>query len=536
MDRFPADADSAPYRSAAKIAGLTIASRLAGLVRTLAAITVLGVSYLGNIYASTNAVPTLLFEIVAGGAMAAILVPSLSSAIARGDPEEVDRTASAFAVRALVLLTPVVLAALLLRSPIVEALTSQVDDPAIRMAQQELGEFLLLLFLPQIWVYGVGVVLTGILHAHNRFVGPAVAPLLSSIVVTLSYLIFALVEPGTTHGLEVSRRGQLVLGLGTTAGVVALSLSLLSPVRRLGLRWQPTLRIPEAARSGARKLLGSAIVAVGAQQVLLAVVVVVANSVEGGVVAYQLAFTLMLLPWAVLAIPIATAAFPGMTEAAIRNREEFAARCSEASRSVAVLIFGAAAILFAVASPLVRLMATLGITSQGSVALVNATVIAFAPGLVGYGGYAFLTRAAYALGDGRSPALAALAGFGVAITGGLVFSNLSEGTTLIAALAGSFSFGMAVGAGFLLVRLRRTAGAGAFRGVTGTCFRGSMAGVIAGGAGALLAGAISAEGAAIQLVSGVAGAVLAAALYLGTQYLMGDRQMASAVAALRGSR
>src|SRR5207244_5246434 len=97
----------------------------------------------------------LLFDLFAGGALAAVLVPALSAALAGDDPAEAQRSASAFANTVLLLLTPVVLAGIALRGPIMAALTSGVGDPAIRSAERDLGGFFLLLFLPQVWLYGI---------------------------------------------------------------------------------------------------------------------------------------------------------------------------------------------------------------------------------------------------------------------------------------------------------------------------------------------------------------------------------------------
>ncbi len=42
---------------------------------------------------------------------------------------------------------------------------------------------MLRVFAPQLPLYGVGIVLTGVLQAHRRFAWPVLAPLLSSVVV-----------------------------------------------------------------------------------------------------------------------------------------------------------------------------------------------------------------------------------------------------------------------------------------------------------------------------------------------------------------
>lgn len=524
-----------PERGAAVVAGLTVASRGMGLVRTVVATSVLGLTYLGNTYTSTNLTSNLLFDLFAGGALAAVLVPSLSAALVGDDPAEAERTASAFANGVLVVLTPIVLLGMALRGPIMAAMTSGVQDPAIRAAERDLGGFFLLLFLPQVWLYGIGLVTTGVLHARHRFAGPALAPLVSSVVVTGSYLLYAGIEGVDRHDIRrVSAAGKLVLGLGTTAGVAALTLSVLIPAWRLGLRWRPVLRIPPEARRLTRRLLGSALIAVAMEQVLLGAMLLLGNRVEGGVVAYWLAFTLLELPWAILAVPIAIAAFPGLADSAARgDTRGFAERSSTAARNLAVLAFGGAAGLLALAGPGSRLLGDLGVRGNGSAELLGATVAAFAPGLIGYSAYALLTRVAYALGDGRSPAVGALAGFGSATVLSFVAYPLFAGRWLIAALAGAFSVGMTLAAALMLGRLSLSAGREAFAGLAATSGRALVACAAAAAVGLAAGSLLNGGSRGDHLAATLAAGATTTTAYLVVLHGLGDRQLKRAFTAMR---
>ena len=507
-----------------------------GLVRTVVATAVLGLTYLGNTYTSTNTTSNLLFDLFAGGALAAVVIPSLSSALATDDRASMERTANAFLNTALLWLTPVVIAGLVLRGPVMEVLTSGVHNPVVRHQERQLGGFLLLAFLPQIWLYGIGLVTTGVLHVHHRFAGPAVAPLLSSVVVGASYLLYAHVEGTNARHLgRVSTAGRLILGLGTTAGVAVLALAVVIPAWRLGLRWRPVLRIPAEAKALTRRLLGSALLAVAMEQLLLGAMLILGNRVEGGVVAYLLAFTLLELPWAILAVPIAIAAFPQLAaSAAARDTGDFQEQSSAAARNLTVLTLGGTALMLALAGPGTRLLIDLGIGGgRASVDLLAPTVAAFAPGLAGYGAYALFTRVAYAIGDGRSPALAAVAGFGSATALSALAYFTFSGGALIAALAAAFSVGITLGAALLLARLSAKVGPGAFRGLGSTCLRAlaaaAVASLLGAGAGALLTGG----GLVTQAGASLGTAALTAGVYLLILHLLGDRQLGSALAAMR---
>ena len=522
-------------RSAAVVSAITIASRVMGLVRTLVVTSVLGITFLGNTYSSANALPNLLFEIVVGGAVAAALLPAIAGAAAAGKRDEVEVTASAVLNWALLIMTPVVLIGILLREPLMRALTSGVQDPGIRGLEVALGSLLLIMFLPQLWLYVIGVVLTAVLHAFHRFAVPALAPLLSSVVVTGAYLLYAFVEGPSSDRLEaISPAGKLILGIGTTMGVVVLSLSLVPPVRRLKVRWRRVLEVPEGARRKLKALIGPAIATVGIQQLFLGGVLVLANRVEGGVVAYQLAFTTLLVFWAVFPLPMATTLFPGLA-AASTDRAKFGRRSSEAGTRVTLIVVGAAALMFALAEPLAALVLDLGAGGDGPDArqMVALTVAAFAPGLIAYGLYALYTRAAYAAGDGRSPALAALIGFGLGLVLNISAANLFEGPSLIAGLAGGFTIGISAGAGLLIALFRRRCGPEAVAGLSLSLARSLASGLAAAGAGLVVARAVGGGSLVIDLMRAAAVSASVLVVYLLAQVVLGDRQISGVARSLR---
>ncbi|MEX0789185.1 MAG: hypothetical protein WD178_00250, partial [Actinomycetota bacterium] len=81
-------------RAAALVSAITVGARMMGVVRTLTVTAILGITYLGNTYSSANALPNLLFEIIAGGAIAAALLPALAAPAASGDEQQVGVIAS----------------------------------------------------------------------------------------------------------------------------------------------------------------------------------------------------------------------------------------------------------------------------------------------------------------------------------------------------------------------------------------------------------------------------------------------------------
>ena len=164
--------------AAAVIAGLTVMTRLVGFLRTLVFAGAVGTTDLGDIYQTANLVPNIIFEIVAGGALATLVVPLLAGPVADGDRRRVSEIASALLTWTVVLLVPLAVVVAILAGPIVTVLAN--DASAAEVA---VGARMLRIFAIQLPLYGVGIVLTGVLHAHHRFAWPVIAPLLSSVTV-----------------------------------------------------------------------------------------------------------------------------------------------------------------------------------------------------------------------------------------------------------------------------------------------------------------------------------------------------------------
>jgi putative peptidoglycan lipid II flippase len=506
--------------AAALIAVLTLLARLAGFGRTLVFTNTVGAGSTGDVYLAANTVPNIVFEVVAGGALAALVVPMLAGGIATGDREQVRRTASALLGWTLLVLTPLAVLVALLAEPIARLLLGGGSDAEVALAAR-----FLLVFAPQVVLYGIGIVLTGVLQAHRRFAGPAIAPLLSSVVVAGAYLVFAGIG-GSGQAAALSTPAELVLGVGTTLGVVALSLCLLVPVRGLRLGLRPSLRFPVGAAPRVRRLALAGVLTLAGQQLVAAVAIRLANdgAPDGTQVVYAAGLTVFLVPWAALAVPLATSAYPGLAERADQSDETGFRR---ALAPVAVFTVAtaavAAALLVAAAGPMARVFLAAG--SEEVVAALRTTIIAFAPGLPGYALVALLTRALYARGLWKAPTVCVVGGWLVAVVADVVLAAVLPPADRAWALGAGHSLGVTVAGVALLALVARVAGPQALAGLP----RAGSAALLAGGLGAAVglllsrlldADPVPTEGVAAAVGAGLlaGGAVLAvaAAVMMGT--------------------
>lgn len=432
-------------RGATVILVVTLVARIVGFLRYLVFGASVGAGDVGTAYSSANLVPNLLFEVAAGGALAASVVPLVAGLVENDETGEGRRRAdgiiSAMLSWMLLLTIPLALLVGLLAGPIASlVLTSGDSDESV----VELGASMLRIFALQLPMYGVTVVLGAYLQARKRFLWPALVPLLSSLVVIISYRVYAAAVPAVATASTISPFAHGVLAWGTTAGVVVMALSVLVPAARAGLRLRPTLRMPAGMGSRALRLAGAGLGAVGAQQLALALVLLLAMRTggTGTLPVFQYGQAIYLLPYAVLVVPLITSVFPHLSEQRlVGDLRGFAVTARASLRSVVVIGTVGAATLFAAGPALEAFFHH--IDRAGAVG-VGAVVAALSVGLMPYAITMQCTRVLSAAMRARDALLVGSVGWvvgGILIVVVAVLSN--SGSSAVAATA--FAFALSAG-------------------------------------------------------------------------------------------
>ncbi|WP_277210719.1 murein biosynthesis integral membrane protein MurJ [Isoptericola croceus] len=479
-------------RAAVTVAGaavlitvVTLASRAVGFGRWLAQAHYVGTGGVDGPLNAANFLPNVLFEVAAGGALAGSVVPLLSGYLVRGDRVRASRTASALLGWTLVVLVPLGVLMALLADPLVR-LTGLNDPANVAVA----ADFLRV-FAVQVPLYGIAVVLGGMLQAHNRFFWPAFSPLVSSLVVIGVYARFGALADGNQQDVAaLSSQALGWLAWGMTAGVAFLALPLIWPVARTGLRLRPTLRFPVGEGRRAARLAFAGVGALVAQQLALLATMKAGNEAGGDSTwtLFLYAQNVYFLPYAVLAFPIATSAFPRFSELASQGRRDELARLVSATTRVLVTVSVAGAAALVAAAPFVENVFD-GI-AKGDADGLGAALAWMAPGLLGYALILQLSRLLYAVDAARAAVVATAAGWlVVAVGAGLavpVFSGPAppgggNQVQVLAWLGGATTVGMTVAGVALLVAVRRAVGAPALAGVVRTALVALVAGAVGSG-------------------------------------------------------
>jgi len=418
-------------------------SRAVGFVRVLVVAAVLGTTFLGNAFQSANSVSNVLFELLAAGALSAVLVPAFVELIDRGDQDGAEEVAGGVLGAALLVLGAVAVAGIAAAPLLACALT--VGVPAeVAGEQRELITHLLRFFVPQVLLYAAGTVATAVLYAKRRFAITAAAPIGNTIVMVGCLLAFR-ASVGSDPGLDLSTGGRWLLVVAGTGGVLAFVGALLVACRASGFRLRPRLPGGDPRVHAVLRHSGWGVVLHTGAGLLLGAAIIAGSAVEGGVVAYQVGWVFFLAPYAVLAQPIHTAILPELVaEARDHDLARFRASVRWALERMALLVLPVSGAMVALALPAMRTVSFGAAVGEGP-GLLAAALAALAVGLLPYGAFLLLARGYYALGDSRTPGLVALA---VAVAGVVVMgvgAALTAGAARVAVLGGGHTLAYALG-------------------------------------------------------------------------------------------
>lgn len=306
------DSDSSVMRTGGSIAIATLTSRITGFVRTVLVLAMLGPA-VSSAFQAAYVLPNMIAEVVLGAVLTAIVIPVL----VRAEAEDADGGAgfiNRIFTLTLAVLSVATVAALVI-APVLTALNvgdGKVDRP--------LTTALAYLLLPAILFYGLSALFMAILNMRNVFKPGAWAPVLNNIV-QIATLVLYFLMPGdiTINPLRMSDPKLLVLGVGTTLGVVVQAAILLPYLKRAGVK----LRLEWGIDARLRRFGNMAVAIIGYVLILQVGMVITyriaAAATDSGIAVYATQWQLLQLPYGVLGVTILTAIMPRLSRNAAAN-------------------------------------------------------------------------------------------------------------------------------------------------------------------------------------------------------------------------
>jgi putative peptidoglycan lipid II flippase len=474
-------------RGAAVVAALTALARILGLVRTLVFSQTVGAGCLGTAYVTANQVPDLLYQLILGGALSSAMVPVLarSAEQAGSDPAEqarVGQITSALLTWTFVIVVPLTVIIALVAGPVASLLNpSNPNAQCVHADVVAVTGNLLQVFAPQALLYGLSVVLYGLLQSYRRFAAPSIGPGISSLVLIASYLIFVPLDGGRPLA-RLPLDAELVLSVGTTLGIATLVVVAIRPTWRLHLRIRPTWRFPAgvARRAGGLALVG--VVELIAVDVSNVVAIALANGRgdTGAIVLFNYGSQVFNSISAILVLSIVVSAFPVLSA---RDGPEFDRTSAGSTRAVLLMSWLGTAVIAAMAVPAAHVLAK----QPDQVPQLIEAFALFAPGVAGMAVIANLSRVMFVIGRLKIAAAALAGSWLITIVADVIMVELVPARLVVAALALGITIGQTIVAVPLVSATRRICGPAALEGTS----RAMLAGLAASAAGVAVGVAIS---------------------------------------------
>jgi putative peptidoglycan lipid II flippase len=465
--------DKSVLNNSAVMAAGTVVSRMSGFVRGALLVAALGSALHADVFSIANTVPNMLYILLAGGVFNAVLVPQLVRAMrndADGGEAYTNRIVTLAGLFLLVVTVLLVVAAPLLMRLYLDG---GFYEPCLAEQRESVIDFARYC-LPQVFFYGMFVLVGQILNARGRF-GPMMwAPIANNVisVAVLAVYLFAFgpASKGDVGGF--TRNQELVLGVGSTLGIAAQFLILVPYLKSAGFTFRPRFDFRGSGLGHTLRLGMWTVLFVVVNQIAYTVVVRLASSGTAdavscsgatgsqgtGYTVYSSTFLLVMVPHSIITVSLATAILPRLSARA--HEGDLAGL---ASTLVATLRTALALIIpFALLLPVVALDVSNLVFGYGA---ASTTYDNFAPSLALFGaGIAFFTahylmlRGFYALERTRTVFWVQCVIAAVNITLAVAFVAATDAEHTSPALVLAYTGAYAVGASGSYLVLRRLLG------------------------------------------------------------------------------
>jgi len=389
-------------RATAIVSGALLFSRVLGLFRTTLFTATFGFSIEADAFTNAFVFPEIIFNIVAGGALASAFIPVFTSyLIEKKDRRSAWHIASAALNLSIAALTLLAIIGFIFTPQILTILLNPIFTRPDQTEANLIINLTRVMLLQPIFLGGATVAVA-ILQARQSFVLPAIA----QVIYTASLILGILATIADNRwGIFDHKLGIYGPALGVVLGAF-LQLALQIPgLRREKMRYRPTF---DAFHPGVRQMFRLMVPRL-INAAMLYLSVVVNRSLLGvlndyGVVyGYVTAFTLVMLPIGVFGMAVSQASFPTMAAfVAAGEWQRLRDTIMRTLRGVTYLALPSALGLIVLAQPLTQFLLGHGAVDLNKLSLIWQPLIFFSIGLLGLSLVEILVRSFYALHDTRT--------------------------------------------------------------------------------------------------------------------------------------
>ena len=440
----------------------TVLSRIAGFIRSVLTVAVLGTALLADAFNVANTMPNIIYNLMVGGALTAIFVPQLVKS--KNDPDGGLDFASRLVTTICLILGAIVVVGVIFAPALVRIYAPEFSQPGFEHIYN-LTLTMMRICLPQIFFLGLFTMLGQVANSRGSFAPMMWAPIANNLVGIGLLAYFIVMVPKFT-AQTITPTQTAILGWGTTAGVVVQALLVIPAVRKTKFHLKVRFGLHGLGKSFS--LAGWTLVYVLISQLGYLVTVSVATSAAVrsakagittgvGITPFQNAYYVMMLPYGIVTISLITALLPHISELAIKkDREGVKNELVRAIRMVGVITVPAG-LAFFLLGPLMTSTIFVGITHNDGI-YMGYVLSALGVGLVTFSINLILLRGFNAFEDTRTqvPSIILINVISVGLS--YLFLNILEPKWVTVGLGAAFSVSYVLGLPYTLHLLKRHVG------------------------------------------------------------------------------
>ena len=398
-----------------------VASRVLGLVREAVIGARFGTLDEYGAYLAAFRIPDLIFNLIAGGALASAFLPTFTTFLTREDHENGWRLASAVANWLMIVLGVVSLLAAIFAPSLVGYFIAPGFEPELVQLTAQLMRLMLISTV----IFSLSGLMMSILNAYEHFLMPAIAPVMYNVGILFGALVLA------------PYVGIFGLAWGVVIGATGHAVVQLPILFRYGARYSLILGRGDVMLWGSvrnvAKLMGPRVLGAAIVQLMFLANTIIASFYDPSVLAaLNYAWIVMLLPNGIFASSIATAIFPTFSKmAAVGNKKGMRAGLTQTLRALLFVVVPSAVGLVMLRVPIIQLLFERGqFTHETTIAVAWALGL-YGLGLIAHSLIEIISRAYFALQDTFTP---------VIIGAGAMITNIGLSLLLIPLIGDDTSF------------------------------------------------------------------------------------------------
>lgn len=391
-------------------------AKVISLAQTFIIARTLGVSAEYDAFVAANRLPEVIFNLIAGGAIAFAFIPVFTGLLAKKEEETAWKTAS-HVVNTIFALTLIVSTVAFILAPwLVSTQIAPGFPPAIQSATADMMRILLVSTV----IFSISGMSMGILQSHNRFLLPALAPILFDLGILAGVIILLPIM------------GVYGLAVGSVVGA-ALHLGIQIPgLIRIKARWFPEFGWNDPHFRRIIRLMIPRVADLG----LISLSTIVSQNLlsrlgEGATSAYDWGWRIMQIPETLVGTAMGVVIFPTLAAlSSIGDQEGKREALSGALRFIYIATIPSAIFLIVAGRTLISILEGNAFDTAAT-SLVYSALQFFALGIIVHSMLEVVARSFYADKDTLTPLYVAAGGAIITIGFAALASGALERTTAL---------------------------------------------------------------------------------------------------------